>query len=206
VYHHHTRVILQPHKKLGDHHSGCSATGNTHAWTSNMGLQARRAGVFNPSTAAVATKRNTGTVDCQSHNTSLCIYTICIQSLQSRTCTVAIMVAMYTPAVKGSRGISDSTRLARTSLPTYKADSTAASQWTDIPAPDQPWKLCRVGLRWLGETASVRTHAGSGWQEMCHPATLGAADPPPSAATLVASSTAPRNVTPMTAALPSPFH
>ena len=63
---------------------------------------------------------------CQSnpHDSLLCVHLIC---LQPRTCTVAIMVAMYTPAVKGSRGISDSTRLARTSLPTCRAESPGAS-------------------------------------------------------------------------------
>jgi len=44
----------------------------------------------------------------------------------------AIMVAMYTPAVKGSSGISDSTRLARTSLPTCVSSKQTAVE-------DAPW-------------------------------------------------------------------
>jgi hypothetical protein len=46
----------------------------------------------------------------------------------SSVCTVAIMVATYTPAVKGSSGISLSTRLARTALPTCREQQQQQQQ------------------------------------------------------------------------------
>ena len=55
------------------------------------------------------------------------------------TSMVAIMVAMYTPAVKGLSGILDSSRLARTSWPTWRGVQRSGGEASKHKVPWLKW-------------------------------------------------------------------